>query len=67
MTKMISVARQCPFCGKKYAVEVPEKGFLDWFEGRMVIQRAMPQISAEIRESLLTGMCAECQKDVFGD
>lgn len=64
--KMILVARQCPFCGKKYNVEVPEKGFLDWYEGGELIQVAMPNVSAEVRESLISGMCEDCQKSVFG-
>ena len=71
MEKMIKVARRCPFCGKEYTVEVPEKGFLDWFfdwcEGSALIQNAMPNVSAEVRESLISGICEECQNKFFGD
>lgn len=67
MEKMILVARQCPFCGKEYSVEVPEKGFLDWYEGDALIQKAMPNVSTEVRESLISGMCEKCQSKFFGD
>ena len=66
MDKMILVARRCPFCCREYSVEVPEKGFLDWLDNGVLIQKAMPDISAEVRESLMTGMCKKCQDDVFG-
>lgn len=55
----------CPFCGKEYTITVPVKGFQEWKNG-ISIQRAMPELSAEDRESLISGICLECWEKTFG-
>lgn len=54
----------CPFCGKTSYVVVPEKGFQDWQAGAL-IQDAMPELSADERELLISGICPECWDNMF--
>jgi hypothetical protein len=61
---MMDVICECPFCGKTYDVKVPVDGYLAWANGK-TIQEAMPNISAEVRESLISGLCSSCQKEFF--
>ena len=64
MAKM-GLIGHCPFCDSEWAVEVSEDGYFKWqFEG-MLIQEAMPDLSPETRECLISGLCEECQKKFF--
>ena len=59
--------KTCPFCGKDSAVEVDADGYFAWmYEGKL-IQDAMPNIDASTREILISGICEECQKKIFGE
>ena len=55
----------CPLCGKKHLVSVREKDYLAWRNGTL-IQKAMPYLSAEQRDQLVTEICPHCQKKIFG-
>ena len=66
MEETMIVFAKCPFCGKVTEIEVPLIGYLDWEDGEL-IQNAMPNLSAEQREMLISGMCEECQKTFFGE
>lgn len=57
----ISVKTKCPFCGKERVVEnVPRNRFFEWKEGYKNIQDALPELSADDREALMTGICNKC-------
>lgn len=62
---MITVNVKCPFCGKDYEVEVPKDGYEAWQRGEL-IQVAMPDVSPEIREALISGICETCWINTFG-
>lgn len=62
---MVEITVQCPFCGKEYSVEVPEEGYNKWVAGEL-IQRAMPDVSPEVREALISGICENCWANTFG-
>ena len=55
----------CPFCGKVSEISIDFDKFMEWKEGKKV-QDAFPELSPSERELLITGMCSECQKKVFG-
>lgn len=61
----IYVQVRCPFCDTEYFVEVPYDGFEKWQFQKMPIQRAMPQLSARDRESLISGICSTCWNNLF--
>ena len=55
----------CPFCGKTTTIQVVGKDFYAWkFEG-VLIQDAMPYLPANMRETLISGLCDECQEKMF--
>lgn len=55
----------CPICGKAHYVEVNENAYYDWLDG-MLIQNAMPDLTPTEREQLISRLCPDCQKMVFG-
>lgn len=59
------VTKTCPFCGRQYTISVPTDDFIEWQCGEL-IQNAMPYLSAENREFLISGICRECQEKIFG-
>lgn len=54
----------CPFCGHMNEVAVNEADYWDWDDG-MLVQNAFPYLSADEREMLISGICLDCQKDIF--
>lgn len=50
----------CRNCGERFSITVPVDGLMAWEDGAN-IQDAMPEVSPEIRESLITGLCKKCQ------
>lgn len=61
----VRVKKTCPDCGKQFYIHVDEEGYEKW-KGGMLIQNALPHLSAEIRECLISGMCLSCQEKFFG-
>ena len=55
----------CPICGKAHYVEVNENAYWNWRDG-MLIQNAMPDLTPTEREQLISRLCPDCQKMVFG-
>lgn len=62
----IFVGRACPFCGNYHGVQVSEADYYAWQDGKL-IQNAMPYLSADDREILMTGICPECWNGMFGE
>ena len=57
---------QCPFCGQTHSVRCSESGFYEWESGEL-IQRALPELNATEREQLISRICPDCQKKIFGE
>jgi hypothetical protein len=56
----------CPICGEHEAIQVPASAYMDWQMGSL-IQHAMPMLTATQREQVITGICAVCWEDSFGE
>lgn len=63
---MINIIKRCPVCGgdKSYGMNVTIDQIEDWKAGTL-IQNAMPQLEPDEREVFITGMCYDCQSQVF--
>ena len=61
--KTVKLEQVCPYCQEPQSVVVSADGLRRWREGEL-IQRALPELSADERELLLTGICAECWEQV---
>jgi hypothetical protein len=59
------VTPPCPSCGATSTVEVPVGGFTAWKQGEL-IQRALPGLTKDQRETLMTGFHPACWNKVFG-
>lgn len=61
----ISIVKSCPFCGKKNKVIVNTVDFESFQNGELA-QKAFPDLSADEREILITGICCwdEALKDI---
>ncbi len=57
----------CPFCGTLTTVQVPTEGLWQWAHEGVNIKIAMPFVAPEVREVLISGICFDCQKLVFGE
>ena len=62
----VIVSIQCPLCGADHEVDVNLDEYLAW-QGGECIQYAMPNHSATEREQLISNLCPECQRKIFGE
>ena len=62
----IAISVQCRECKKRFVISVVKQDYEDWRQG-LLIQKAFPYLSADIRELLISGICPECWKEMFGD
>lgn len=55
----------CVRCGKKKVYHLRPERVLAWRMG-MLIQEALPELSAEDREFLISGLCPDCWNALWG-
>ena len=56
---------ECVMCHIKHNVIVPIAGYHKWATGQAKIQDALPGLSADERELLMSGICGECFNKMF--
>lgn len=56
----------CMECKKRFAITVSANDYLNWKNG-MLIQKAFPYLTAEMRELLISHICPECWNIMFKD
>ena len=61
----IIITLNCPFCGTIHEVEVNSNEYSAWMSGEL-IQHAMPSLTATEREQLISRLCPDCQRKIFG-
>jgi hypothetical protein len=57
--KLIPIEKTCIVCKVTHTLYVPETGFNKWLEGES-IQRALPELSDDDKEILLSSICGNC-------
>ncbi len=62
--EMISITRTCPFCGTPTTVNCRESEWLAYENGALA-QDAFPEMDLHTRETLISGMCPDCQSKFF--
>lgn len=60
----IEVVTVCPVCGEETVLLVPCDGYYAWLGGEC-IQNALPSLTADEREMLISGICPECWGKMF--
>lgn len=63
----VTLSAPCKITKKPHSVTVPEVGYRQWITGNSKIQNAMPSVSAEDREFLISGFSPEGWAQVFGN
>lgn len=60
-TRMLDVLTDpCPFCGDQRIIAVPADGFYRWLSGSVRLQEAVPDLSEDDQEMLMTGIDPDC-------
>ena len=62
MTAVVAVP--CRLCQETTDLEVNFQGFVNWKAGEF-IQDALPELSADERELLISGTCSTCFDELF--
>ena len=57
---------KCVECGKQATLMISKAQLVKWLEGDY-IQVAMPQLSADDRELIISGTHPKCFEELFGD
>lgn len=55
----------CVNCKTKHTILVPTAGYKLWASGQAKIQDAMPQLSEDERELLMSNICPVCWDKLF--
>jgi len=64
MGKQYTIVIDCAECERTFPVTADIDGFQRWIDGEL-IQRALPELSVEDRELLISQTCGECFTDMF--
>lgn len=64
---MIEISKECHVCHETHIVRVPAKGYCDWRFDDKLIQNALPELSDNDRELLISGICRECFDKICGN
>ena len=64
MNGKVAIATTCPMCGDTKVLSLSEKGYKAWQNGAL-IQRALPDLGADDRERLISGICPSCWDKMF--
>ena len=62
----ILVEGTCRICGRVHSFLADEEGLYRWQSGEL-IQNALPDVSLDDREFLISRICPKCWDDMFGE
>jgi hypothetical protein len=62
----VLILQECPSCKQLYTILVPKPEYDLWCSGEL-IQKALVHTPTKTRESLLSGLCVNCQDIVFNN
>ena len=65
-SKTFTLEGRCPFCGEIFHITVPTEGYVLWKYEGVLIQEALPMLTANEREQLISGICPKCWDGLFG-
>ena len=65
MMHTTAVEVKCVVCGARHVVIVPVAGYRRWSSGQAHIQDALPGLTDEERELLMSGICPVCWDKLF--
>jgi hypothetical protein len=66
MNKKHGYSAKCKVCKGVQTIQATTKDMDDWMRGKK-IQNAMPYLTANERELLMSGICGTCYDNMFGE
>lgn len=57
----------CRCCGEEHKISVPMNAYHEWRQGHRMIQDALPSLTVDERELLLSGICGVCFDKTFAE
>jgi hypothetical protein len=64
---MIVLTNSCPMCGTGGAVVVDEQAYVAWRDNGVLMQDAMPDLTVDERELLISGTHAHCWEKMWAE
>jgi hypothetical protein len=61
------IQKRCHACGEVFTIMVNKEGYELWMSGKTHIQNALPNLSDDDRELLLSGVCGKCFDKMFDE
>lgn len=58
---------ECTVCRTKHTILVPAGGYWKWAKGHAKIQDALPGLTEDERELLVSGICGQCFDKMFAE
>lgn len=65
METIITKAIECGECHRVFPISMTQEGYESWIMGEL-IQNALPDVSVENRELLISKTCGKCFDEMFG-
>lgn len=62
---MVKIKVNCIQCDEPQRMEANADGYIEWHYGDEYIQDAMPELSPDEREMLISGVCPKCWDKMF--
>jgi len=62
---MKTILKNCKKCNKRIVIELPDQEYANFIRGNMLIQQALPSVSSDKREMLISGICGECYDAIY--
>lgn len=61
------VTMTCPLCNRKVSkdLNITKNQVFRWLNNGELVQNVFPDLSPDDREFLMTGMCSNCQPEIF--
>lgn len=58
------ITKTCTNCGRTFEIEITEDAYQQYLNGEL-IQYAMPDLGAGLRELFISGLCSDCWDRIF--
>ncbi len=62
---IVNIEVACVSCGNPQHMQANADGYIEWRYGDKYIQEAMPELSVDDREMLISGVCGKCWNNMF--
>lgn len=62
----MKLIKECSVCRKVIEISMTFEQYVAWKNKKDLVQNIFPEVKPELREVLISGICPECWKKMFG-